>query len=87
MKRNCIYRYLTKNRVLKDILVYEEKDSQLYLLEHTGNSCYKTFSFRHGKKQEQITDNHLLDLIWVNSNIVDIEPRDSRINLQVVFGK
>lgn len=87
MRRNCIYRYLNKNRVLKDLIVYEDKNPQLYLLNHTGNSCYQTFSFKNAEKKEQIVDNNLLDLIWTKSNIISTYEKSGRLYVQVCFGK
>lgn len=69
MRRNCVYKYLAKNKVLKDIVVYEYKNPYEYLLQHTGKSCYKTYSLYH-ETTEEIKDNNVLNMIWLNSNIL-----------------
>lgn len=86
MRRNCLYKYLQKNRPHKDIVIYQYKNPQEYLIQHIGNSCYKTYSlFR--ETTEEIKDNNLLSMIWLNSNILAEYEQDGVLYLQVNFNK
>lgn len=84
MKRNCIYKWITKNQPKKDLIIYEYNNPQEYLIHHIGNSCYSTYD---KNTSEQIKNNILLDVIWINSNILAIYEQDGNIYLQVNFNK
>ena len=83
MKKNCIYKYITKNHPEKDIVVYEYGNSQQYLIHHMGNSCYETYDM----VEKRPASNLERDVIWCMTNILCEYDQDGCIFLQVKWGK
>lgn len=84
MKRNCVYKYITKNQPKKDIVVYEYNNPQEYLIHEKTKSCYYTYD---KNTSAEINDNNLLDVIWCNSNILAVYDTGEILQIQVNFNK
>lgn len=81
MKKNCVYKYITREQPQKDILIYEYGNTQEYIIHHDGDSCYSTYT----KDGTRIKDINLLKLIWQNTIILCEYIDGDIIQLQVNF--
>ena len=84
MRRNCLYKYIEQNHPQRDVVVYEYGNPDEYLIHNAGMGCYTTHNKNTG---EQVKNNNLLDIIWVNSNILMEYNQDGCIFLQVNYNK
>ena len=84
MRRNCVYKYITKNQPkYLDIVVYEYGNSKQYCIHHMGNSCYATYDMDDWKP----ATNEELDMVWNKSNILSEYLQNDVIFLQVNWNK
>lgn len=82
MRRNSVYKWITKNQPTKDLIIYQYGDKNEYIIKPLGGSCYST----HHLNGEQVKDSKELQTVWINSNILAVYEEEN-IFIQVNWNK